>query len=202
MEKKPLTPRQIKALQTKQTILETALSLFSKKSFEEVTVDEIVSQCNVSKGAFYVHFKSKYEIFHEKFKEIDDFYSRFIESLPEDTSYTERIIRLTKAQMVYFKDVLGFDVMRTFYMSALRPDQGNDYLSNWNRTIYKIINSFILKGQESGEFQKELSAYEITLFITRSMRGSLYDWFLFKDEYNLVTEAVKYIEIFLKGIKK
>jgi hypothetical protein len=58
------------------------------------------------------------------------------------------------------------------------------------------------KGQESGEFQKEISAYKITLFITRSMRGSIYDWFLFKDEYNLVTESVKYIEIFLKGIKK
>jgi AcrR family transcriptional regulator len=202
MKKKPLTPRQIKALQTKQKILETALHLFSKKSFDQVTVDEIVSECNVSKGAFYVHFKSKYEIFHEKFKEIDDFYSQFIESLPEDISYSEKIIRLTKVQMEYFRDVLGFDVMRTFYMSALMPDQGNDYLSDWNRTLYKIIHSFVLKGQESGEFQKEISAYEITMFITRSMRGSLYDWFLFKDEYNLVTEAVKYIEIFLQGIRK
>ena len=137
-----------------------------------------------------------------KFKEIDDFYSQFIESLPEDINCSEKIIRLTKVQMEYFRDVLGFDVMRTFYMSALMPDQGNDYLSNWNRTLYTIIHSFVLKGQESGEFQKEISAYEITMFITRSMRGSLYDWFLFKDEYNLVTEAVKYIEIFLQGIKK
>ena len=31
MNKKPLTPRQIKALQTKQKILETALHLLSKK---------------------------------------------------------------------------------------------------------------------------------------------------------------------------
>ena len=197
-----LTPRQIKALETKQKILETALDLFSKKGFDQVTVDEIVSASQSSKGAFYVHFKSKFEIFHEKFKEIDDFYQTFTESLPSELSYKEKIIRLFTSQMIFLRDDLGIDLMRTVYMSSLIPNQPNDYLSNTDRTLYKIIHSFVLGGQESGEFTTDLSTNEITMLITRSMRGTLYDWFIFNEKYNLIHEAQKFIALVLEGIKK
>ena len=104
---KPLTPRQIKAQETKKRILETALELFSQKGFDKVTVDEIVNTSNDSKGAFYVHFQSKYEIFLEKFKEIDEFYATFIKSLPEELSAGDKIFRLTESQMTYLRDGLG-----------------------------------------------------------------------------------------------
>lgn len=97
------TPRQIKSQQTKKKILEVALDLFSKKGFNQVSVDEIVSVSNTSKGAFYVHFKSKYEIFIEKFKEIDDFYASFTKSIPKDLSCSEKILLLTKSQMVFWE---------------------------------------------------------------------------------------------------
>ena len=76
---------------------------------------------NTSKGAFYVHFKSKYEIFVEKFKEIDNFYDSFISSIPNEVSYSEKILLLTKNQMIYLRDDLGKDLMRTVYMSNLIP---------------------------------------------------------------------------------
>jgi AcrR family transcriptional regulator len=90
------TLRQKKALQTMQLIVEAALDLFSRKGFDFVTVDEIVNVSNTSKGAFYVHFNSKYEIFLEKFKEIDEFYANFTETLPKEISYYEKTLLLTK----------------------------------------------------------------------------------------------------------
>lgn len=198
----PMTARQVKAQQTKKKILETALDLFSKKGFDQVTVDEIVNVSNTSKGAFYVHFNSKYEIFLEKFKEIDDFYDVFTQSLPKEMSCSEKIVSLIKSQMVYLRDTLGKDLMRTVYISALTPNQPKT-LSNTNRTLYKIVHSFVEEGQEKGEFNKDSSAKEITMLITRCMRGTLYDWLIFnEDDFDLVEESQKFIRPIIASLVK
>ncbi|WHZ59225.1 TetR/AcrR family transcriptional regulator [Metabacillus hrfriensis] len=196
-----LTPRKLKALQTKQRILETALELFSKKGFDHVTVDEIVSKSQTSKGAFYVHFNSKYEIFLEKFKEIDDFYASFIQSLPSGISSHEKILLFTQSQMIYLRDSLGKDIMRTVYMSGLIPAQVN-YFSNTDRNLYKIVFTLVKEGQEAGEIKTDLSPNEITMLITRCMRGTLYDWLLFEENYDLLDESQKFIRTILGGIQK
>jgi AcrR family transcriptional regulator len=190
------TPRQIKSQQTKKKILEVALDLFSAKGFNQVTVDEIVSVSNTSKGAFYVHFKSKYEIFIEKFKEIDDFYASFTETIPKDLSCGEKILLLTKSQMFFLRDVLGKDLMRTVYVSALIPNQPKS-LSDTDRILYRIVHSFVQEGQDAGEFEKGIPSKEITMLITRCMRGTLYDWLIFGGDFDLVEETQKFIRTIL-----
>lgn len=93
---KELTPRQLKAQETKKNLLEKGLQLFHERDFDNVTVESIAKECNVSKGAFYVHYNSKYDIFLEKFKDIDEFYLSFIPSIPVDMSASEKILFFTK----------------------------------------------------------------------------------------------------------
>jgi AcrR family transcriptional regulator len=40
-------------------IIESAIKRFAQKGFTSTSVQEIVSDCGISKGAFYLHFKSK-----------------------------------------------------------------------------------------------------------------------------------------------
>ena len=46
----------------KQLIMDKALELFAKQGFEATTVQQITSHCGISKGAFYLSFKSKDEL--------------------------------------------------------------------------------------------------------------------------------------------
>jgi AcrR family transcriptional regulator len=50
---------------TREHILETSLRLFLKSSYKEVTLQEIVNETGLSKGAFYHYFNSKEKIFEE-----------------------------------------------------------------------------------------------------------------------------------------
>ena len=68
-----LTSRQKKALETREKLLKTSLDLFNKHGYEHVSVEQITKACNVSKGTFYTHFPSKYDVILEKFKELDNF---------------------------------------------------------------------------------------------------------------------------------
>lgn len=196
-----LNSRQIKALQTKKKILETALNLFSEKGFDNVTVDEIVHSSGIAKGSFYTHFKSKYEIFLEKFKEIDNFYIDFTKSLPEEMSPSKKLLLLAESQMIFLRDYLGKDLVRTLYTNALTPNPHNYFLDK-DRSLYKIVNKFAKEGLKKGEFKKNLLPCEITMLITRSMRGSLYDWCIHDNDFDLLIESQKLICTVLEGISE
>jgi len=46
----------------KQSIIDAAIELFSEKGYEATSIQEITERCGISKGAFYLHFKSKDEL--------------------------------------------------------------------------------------------------------------------------------------------
>src|SRR4051794_27675956 len=46
----------------KQLIMEKALELFAEQGFEATSVQQITDHCGISKGAFYLSFKSKDEL--------------------------------------------------------------------------------------------------------------------------------------------
>jgi len=191
--------RKEQAQETKKHIYLTALKLFETKGFDQVTVDEIVQKSKSSKGAFYGHFSSKYDIFLEKFKEIDHFYEEFTTTLPANLSFKERVISLIDAQMKYLKDDLGMDLMRSVYKSGLIENEEN-FFTNSERELYKILHLFIQKAINEGELSVQINVQQTVIYISRCMRGSLYDWLVFGKDFNLLQESKGFIEIFLDGL--
>ncbi len=49
--------------ETRERILEAAVSVFASKGYHDTKVDDIVSESNTSKGSFYFYFPSKQDIF-------------------------------------------------------------------------------------------------------------------------------------------
>jgi len=54
--------RELKSELTKQLITDKAFSLFYKNGFKTTSIDKIMKETTLSKGAFYHHFKNKKEI--------------------------------------------------------------------------------------------------------------------------------------------
>ncbi len=59
----------------KQLIMEKALELFSEQGFEATSVQQITERCGISKGAFYLSFKTKDELL---FSMVEYYLQRFI----------------------------------------------------------------------------------------------------------------------------
>jgi AcrR family transcriptional regulator len=52
-----------KSKETIQVILEAARTLFTEKNYADVTINDIVTSANLSKGAVYHHFTSKEDVY-------------------------------------------------------------------------------------------------------------------------------------------
>ncbi|MGX8700296.1 TetR/AcrR family transcriptional regulator C-terminal domain-containing protein [Caproiciproducens sp.] len=52
----------IKKLDTRDLLADALLELLKEKSFESVTVEDIINKCGASRPTFYRHFKDKYDL--------------------------------------------------------------------------------------------------------------------------------------------
>lgn len=180
--------RQKKALQTKKKISDTAMKLFKEKSFQQVTVDEIIAKANSSKGAFYTHFKSKHDIFLEKFKEIDDYYvNELIDIVEKEPSCKDKLTVFFRLQMDYIENHLGWDVVRTIYEVELNTERKSFFLIP-DRPLYTILIKIFKEGQKNGEFRTDIPPETMLSACLRIMRGILYDWSLKHASFSLVKE--------------
>lgn len=50
---------------TRQRILSAAARLFAARGFAATTIDEVMSDCGLTRGGFYAHFRSKTQLHHE-----------------------------------------------------------------------------------------------------------------------------------------
>ena len=64
--------RKTKSIDNRNRIVEAALRLIDEKGFDNVTVSQITEAAGVSKGAFYIHFKSKEELIEQQISELYD----------------------------------------------------------------------------------------------------------------------------------
>lgn len=71
----------------KQLIIEQALELFAEQGFEATSVQQITDRCGISKGAFYLSFKSKDELIVGL---IDYFIQQFISQIDRSVRLCEK----------------------------------------------------------------------------------------------------------------
>ena len=134
--------REEKSKENKKRIIECALKLINEKGFNNVSVSEITKTANVSKGAFYIHFKSKEDLIEQQ---INIFYNDFI--LDESKSKKQRLEYFIIESMKHIKDAglkmcqewFSHSVKSSFYgKSKLAYDLKNINESEFKLAIEKI----------------------------------------------------------------
>jgi len=198
--KKYKTKRQIQAKHTKQKIYQTALALFAKKGYGAVTIEEICSKCQLSKGAFYVHFNSKHDIMVEQSKWTDKAHMRYYQSLPLEISSAEKLRRFIIYIVNHAVNEKGMEAERVIYKAELEGKKKPGYITDKNRPLYSCIKAIVDEGQKKGEFRRDLKLDDIMCTIICVIRGLLYDWLINDGSYNIDTICICTIEVILHGI--
>lgn len=70
---------------TKDKILKSAFELFTSKGYDGVTVNDLMENCGLTRGAFYAHFSGKSELYNESLK-FAAYTSRLAELKPKEVT--------------------------------------------------------------------------------------------------------------------
>jgi AcrR family transcriptional regulator len=195
-----LTDRKKQGIATRQRINRTALRLFSKEGFDRVTVDEICKKAGVSKGAFYVYFKTKEQVIEDLFSKIDETYDVYVANeLASISDPVERLWLLGRKALDY-STRMGVDVLQVSYRARLTfRKRGTTYAAE-DRALYKIALSLVKEAKEQGSLRGDLSTDEITNMVLRCVGGITHAWCLADGGFDLVSEGEKAFGVLLKGL--
>lgn len=174
-----------KAKATRQHILLKAFQLIYTRGYQATSIDDILATTQVTKGAFYYHFKNKDEMGITIVKDIlqPAMHKDFIEPLQQATDPQKAIYQMMKQLLV------GNDLLQAEFGCPA----GNlvQEMAPWNADFSTALSTLVLQlrqamedcinnGRKHGLIRKSVHADQVTLFIMsgywgiRNM-GKLYD---------------------------
>ncbi len=187
-------------MRTRRRIYKTAIDLFARKGYENVSVEEICRRLGMTKGAFYAHFRSKDQIILEEFMNMDRHYAVVAEHLPSEASSLEKLRTFNREAIRLMSD-LGVTLMKVLYHSQIAPHMKEPYLVNPGRNLYLITKRLIGEGQERGEIRADLPPDVLATVLINAFRGQLYHWCLTNGSFDLLEACERLMDIILRGIR-
>ena len=145
----------------KSAILKAARKLFFEKGFKSVTVESIARKAELSKGAVYLYFKSKDEIYSQiLLDDIDKFHRKVADIFEEGGQASDMLFRLSTTYVDFFlRDRELFRILMTFMLHAnhsnLPEDLQKHIIKSTNKTIF--MEKMFQYGIDTGEFPPSIN---------------------------------------------
>jgi AcrR family transcriptional regulator len=147
----------------RQTILKAARKLFFEKGFKNVTVESVAKKADISKGAVYLHFASKEEIYTQILLNDTDKHQKQITGIIKKSgqSSIESLLLLAQSYVDFFLN--DRELFRIFMNYMLHTDHMNlpeeldkQIVKAVNRNV-DVITEALQQGIDAGEFSSSMN---------------------------------------------
>jgi AcrR family transcriptional regulator len=165
-----------KAAATRLSILQKAFELIYEKGYQTTSIDDILATTQVTKGAFYYHFKNKDEMGVAIISELlkPTLTSSFIDPLQDDKNPIDSIYNLIHHLLIendFLKVQHGCPVANfTQEMSSWNADFSNA-LNEITQQWLKAMTLLIEKGKKKGLISNDVNAKQVSLFVMSGYWG-------------------------------
>jgi AcrR family transcriptional regulator len=111
---RPKTDRRI--LRTRDTLGDALVALMKEKSFDEITVQDLLDRAGVGRATFYVHFRDKQDLF---LSDVEDFFQTISTALKRKGADPKRLLPVQEL-FAHIRSV------RDFYSAVVNAGKMND----------------------------------------------------------------------------
>lgn len=197
-----MTPKPDVSEERKAQIYQAAQACFGRKGYHRTTMDDIVAESGLSKGALYWYFKSKKELFLSLFQEVMGQVGQAWEVIVanEEASATDKLL----ATMALFRTALEemvpfFGVMMEAWSLTRYDEDMESLIREFYEPYMDIMTRIIEEGVANGEFRigaaRAMALVLMTLFDGITLVLSVGLW---QHDWNEVMDAAE--ELVLRGL--
>lgn len=165
-----------KDFKNKERLIDSAISEFSRYSFNDSSLNRIVKKAEISKGSFYFHFKDKKSLYIYIFNIVAKKKVVFIEQRKKRIA--EKIERFDIFEVLKEYAKIGFEFMAAYpeyhrLGAMFFKEKGNDIYEEvknmFSRKSDDVLNDLIDIGKRKGEIRKDFTRE----FIVKVLNGLL-----------------------------
>ena len=185
----------------KELIIESAEEVFSRFGYKKSTMEDIASQAHIGKATLYYYFPSKEVIFGEVIrKDSEQFRSKLNEAAASAETPEAKIRAYVTARMVHLED-----------MSKFYPTLTQEYLDHYffvekiRKEFYDYENTVLSNLLQNGIDQNEFFVDDVECtarMLAIAIKGLEYPMLQNKQDYDIIEESTKMLDIIFNGIKR
>lgn len=173
---KKIKIRQVRAAETRKRIISSAKKLITENGFENVSIEDIAKEAEVSTGSFYTYFKRKEDVI-EELNQANFYRLAEITNEMTDKSFDERLKYYCREFLAEIERV-GIEICRQWIRNNIAPVK--IVISDKETTKYEYDHiamlSLIEEGVRRGELTGDVPADELALFINAQLYGLMVAW--------------------------
>lgn len=160
--------------QQKERILKGAAEAFADKGYRQTTIDDVAKKQELSKGAIYIYFGSKEELFAAVF---ESYMGRRLNLLKQAAgSEGSAIERLEKVLDQFIGLLAQHDdwwgrLWSEFYLEGPRIGSVRGLMGQLEEQLYALVYDLLATGQTSGELKANLDIASITTILLATCDG-------------------------------
>ncbi len=168
--------KSLKRMATMQRMQVTGLNLFYKNGYYNTSIDDILKELSLSKGAFYYHFESKEDFFIQIIEQlvVRKVYSMLIEPIEGHENTLELITNCFENALetaVHNELDFGF-VLNNFIneFNGRNPEimkHLNEILRIWEVTLVSAVQ----RGKFNGHIDRHVDAEGVAIYLMSSFLG-------------------------------
>ncbi|MDE3057503.1 MAG: TetR/AcrR family transcriptional regulator [Bacteroidota bacterium] len=186
----------------KERIIRAAVTAFARTGLKATSMDDIVEESGMSKGAIYWYFKSKDEIISELINTFFD--PKEIEKLKQmlaNGTARERIDKFIGYMIEQMNMMRRFrPVIQELYVIALRDQKIKKMTKKTFQESVPLLQRIIEDGIKKKEFRK-VDAYQVTLALYEIVEGAALFWSLDLMDVDFEKQLRGGMNLILDGIK-
>jgi AcrR family transcriptional regulator len=196
-----MPPRPDVSEERRAQIIEAALACFARKGYANTTMDDIVAESGLSKGAIYWYFESKDDLFQAAFTSI--FEGVAVESMGAmmacETS-AERLLAGAQSMVALCREIEGyFGLIVEFWSQSENRDEAMAFWAEMLTQYQQAVASIFEEGARTGEF-RPVNASALTWMIMAAYDGlASYDMMMPDLDMDEISET--FVEVLLRGLE-
>lgn len=185
---------------TKSKIVDAAWKLFYENGYENTTIEEILWESGTSRGSFYHYFSGKDALLGSMAYLFDEKYEELSRTLDPDADALDTLFCLNHELFTMIERRVDIDLLTRMYSTQLTKN-GEKQLLDRSRVYYRLLRSIFQKGQEKGQITDKKSVGELVRLYAMCERGILYDWCMYRGEFNLTEYGDSVMPLLLGGLR-
>ena len=153
-------------METRELIIQNSFILFLKKGIKEVSINEIIKSCDLSKGAFYYHFESKEKVYMDVLNRF--FFSYFKKQkvfYAADIPLTYKLERFERSFLNPYHEIgnlLNEDRLTSYFRFLFQAASTyDDIRQRVNKHFYRkgyYLYQILETAKEVGEIRKDIDS--------------------------------------------
>ncbi|MBN1979918.1 MAG: TetR/AcrR family transcriptional regulator [Chitinivibrionales bacterium] len=167
--------------QRREQILDAGENLILTKGLDQITMDDIARECELSKGTLYLYFKNKEEIFLSlAIKSLHILNDMFFNKLEKTSTALEKMKAIGLGYYDFYENHKNrfkiinhsntWDQNESFTLEEVNNPLFNEFITVEEK-IWSTVTDIIKNGITEGTFRSDIQPFEIVLILWSTSNG-------------------------------